>query len=202
MKRINYLFGDDATPDECWGGKHLSRIMEQASAGYIGVPGLSVWSYRHFAAIVMKRLLKKIAGFFQVGEDDNSEWAQQYAKERGKDVYAWQMGHTRTTNSMIYGLDAAYPSQMQPELLDEYCWISGEWQEWLGFRRKEPILMGVVSEKPVTPKKGRREEADDEQAWDPNVSPETQRLKKMSKDLSRLMEIRREERKLREKYNM
>ena len=57
------------------GGKDLSCIMEQMSVGYIGVPGLSIWTYQHFVTIVTKKFLKKIAEFFQVGEDNNSEWA-------------------------------------------------------------------------------------------------------------------------------
>ena len=198
----NYLFSDEADPDQCWSGRHLSRIMQQASSGYLGTPGLSVWSYRHLASNVTKRYIKKIAGFFQVGEGDDTEWAREYTKERSQDVYAWQMGHTRKTNATIYGLDMAYPSQIQPELLDEYRCISVQWHDWLQFKqRNKRISIEGGSKEPMTPKK-RKQTEDSEDGVDLNVSPESQRLKKMSKDLERLLELRREEKKLRERYNM
>ena len=76
---------------------------------------------------------------------------------------------------------------------------------WLGFEQKEA---GVRQEKcdeegvgkgPRAPSK--RKEREDE-VTDITVSPESQRLQKMKSDLERLMEIRREEKRLREKYKV
>jgi hypothetical protein len=118
------------------------------------------------------------------------------------DVYAWQTGHLRGTNNGHYGLDIAYPSQLQPELLDEYRRISGRWQEWLGFIRKEVIMLNAVNEdQAVTPTKLKRVEKNTE-ITDATESPESQKLRRMVRDLDRLMELSREERKLQEKYQI
>jgi hypothetical protein len=194
----DYLFSDETRPDQPWDGRHLTRALQQVSNRYLRV-SLSVWIYRHFAVAVTRKYVKEIAVFFAFGDED---WEKQFEKERGMDVYAWQTGHLRGTNNGHYGLDVAYPSKLQPELLDEYRRISRRWQEWLGFRKREVVVMSVVREQPVTPKKRTREDEDNNGMVDPNISPESQRLKKMAKDLDRLMELRREERKLREKYHM
>jgi len=174
--------------------------MQQFSNGYLGV-SLSVWSYRHFAVAVTRKYIKEIAIFFAFGDD--TEYEKQFEKERGMDVYAWQTGHLKGTNNGNYGLDVAYPSQLQPELLDEYRRISRRWQDWLGFIRKEIIMMNAVNEnQPRTPTKRKRVDEIASEITDPKESPESQKLRRMARDLERLMELRREERKLRDKYQM
>jgi len=60
---------------------------------------------------------------------------------RNKDlnIYAWQTGHRRATNVSTYGLDKAYPGQLQPELLSEYLRISQLWHRWLGLYEDDVI---------------------------------------------------------------
>jgi hypothetical protein len=76
----------------------------------------------------------------------------------------------------VYGLDVSHPSQMQPELLDEYHRISKRWQEWLGFREKEVVAMKVAQEAPTTPRKRARETDPDVPIVDLSISLERQRI--------------------------
>jgi len=182
-----YLFSDEERPDQCWEGKTLSKIMTQVSMRYLGGK-LSLWSNRQVIVTITRRYVKEVAGFFGGGDH---EWERHYERDKGKDVYVWQTGHMKTTNTAIYGLDIAYPSQLQ---LDEYRRISARWQQWLGFLSKEAIAMSTALE---TQKKNRRMApgADEEsELVDELMSPECQKLKKMANDLARLMELRREER--------
>jgi hypothetical protein len=47
-------------------------------------------------------------------------------------VFAWQSGHRPRQRGTTYGLDGAFPSQMQPALLNIYEWASVEWHQYLG----------------------------------------------------------------------
>ena len=78
---------------------------------------------------------------------------RQYERDHGKEIYAWQSGHLKTANTAIYGFGIVYPSQLQPELLDEYRRISMQRRQRLGFLRKEAIAMRVAME---TPREKRR----------------------------------------------
>jgi hypothetical protein len=196
----NYLFCEKPQPEEPWGGKHLSRILQQASQAHLGV-SLGVWSYRHLTVAVTRRYVKEVAGLF--GFKDN-EWEKHYEQERGRDVYAWQTGHLKDTNAGCYGLDVAYPSQLQPELLEEYRRISRRWQEWLGFRRREASMVNVVTNgnSLVTPTKRKAGADNAPEIVDPKESPESQKLRRMARNLERLRELRQEERALRETFQM
>ncbi|EXM15599.1 hypothetical protein V3481_018826 [Fusarium oxysporum f. sp. vasinfectum] len=56
--------------------------------------------------------------------------------DRSKDahrnvVFAWQSGHRPLQRGSTYGLDGAFPTTMQPQLLDLYEWASVRWHEFL-----------------------------------------------------------------------
>jgi hypothetical protein len=51
-------------------------------------------------------------------------------------VFAWQSGHRPVQRSTTYGLDGAFPSQLQPALLRVYEWASTRWHEFLGLPSK------------------------------------------------------------------
>ena len=204
----NYLFSDESTPNKCWEGKTLSGVMTQMSMKYLHEK-INIWGYRHLTVAITRKYISDISGFFG-GRDD--EWERQYERDRGKDVYARQTGHLRSTNTAIYGLDTAYPSQLQPELLDEYRRISPRWYQWLGFiGREESVIrtgLGTLEEDiggGVLGKRTREEsESRDEpiRGEDELMSPESQQLKRMLNDMARLMALRREQKKLREKLGL
>ena len=46
-------------------------------------------------------------------------------------VFAWQSGHRPEERGRTYGLDGAYPHQLQPSLLRAYEWASTRWHEFI-----------------------------------------------------------------------
>ncbi|KAH8749809.1 hypothetical protein BGZ57DRAFT_1019545 [Hyaloscypha finlandica] len=46
-------------------------------------------------------------------------------------VFSWQSGHRPIQRARSYGLDGAFPSQLQPALLRIYEWASVRWHEFL-----------------------------------------------------------------------
>jgi len=48
-------------------------------------------------------------------------------------IFAWQSGHSLALEIRKYGIDKAYLSTLQPELLEWFHVISRAWQHYLGF---------------------------------------------------------------------
>ncbi|KAJ5606699.1 hypothetical protein N7510_009480 [Penicillium lagena] len=46
-------------------------------------------------------------------------------------AFAWQSGHRPIARATNYGLDGAFPTQLQPSLLRAYEWVSTRWHEFL-----------------------------------------------------------------------
>jgi hypothetical protein len=46
-------------------------------------------------------------------------------------VFAWQSGHRPLQRGFTYGLDGAFPTTLQPQLLHLYKWASTRWHEFL-----------------------------------------------------------------------
>ncbi|KAB8212659.1 hypothetical protein BDV33DRAFT_211083, partial [Aspergillus novoparasiticus] len=69
-------------------------------------------------------------------------------------AFAWQSGHRPIARALNYGLDGAFPTQLQPSLLQAYEWVSTRWHEFLGQGSKStvrpaPWSAGVSSARPV-----------------------------------------------------
>lgn len=62
--------------------------------------------------------------------DDTSQTAHRNA------VFAWQSGHRPLQRAVTYGLDGAFPTTLQPQLLELYEWASTRWHEFLHLPRK------------------------------------------------------------------
>lgn len=60
-------------------------------------------------------------------------------------VFSWQSGHRPGENGRSYGLDGAFPTAMQPQLLDLYQWVSMRWHEFLGVASKSTSPQARVS---------------------------------------------------------
>jgi hypothetical protein len=60
---------------------------------------------------------------------------------------AWQSGHRPLQRGTTYGLDGAYPTQLQPALLRAYEWASTRWHEFLHQPSKvmPPAIASAVS---------------------------------------------------------
>jgi hypothetical protein len=69
-------------------------------------------------------------------------------------AFAWQSGHRPIARALNYGLDGAFPTQLQPALLQAYEWVSMRWHEFLGQGSKStaqpaPLSEGASSTQPV-----------------------------------------------------
>ncbi|EXK76788.1 hypothetical protein FOQG_18482 [Fusarium oxysporum f. sp. raphani 54005] len=90
-----------------------------------------VWGFT-----VNSRLLRQIC--IGITEKHVREVFQPFNRfdDRSKDahrnvVFAWQSGHRPLQRQFTYGLDGAFPTTMQPQLLDLYEWASLRWHEFL-----------------------------------------------------------------------
>ncbi len=70
--------------------------------------------------------------------DDKSNNAQHNV------VFAWQSGHRPLQRGMTYGLDGAFPTDMQPQLLQAHEWASTRWHEFIHQASKR-LPMGAAS---------------------------------------------------------
>ncbi|RBA11787.1 hypothetical protein FPRO05_14224 [Fusarium proliferatum] len=53
------------------------------------------------------------------------------ADARRNVAFAWQSGHRPLQRASTYGLDGAFPTKLQPQLLELYRWASSRWHEFL-----------------------------------------------------------------------
>ncbi|EXA29414.1 hypothetical protein FOVG_19097 [Fusarium oxysporum f. sp. pisi HDV247] len=97
-------------------------------------PGICIPCKWGFA--VNSRLLRQIC--IGITEKHVREVFQPFNRfdDRSKDahrnvVFAWQSGHRPLQRGFTYGLDGAFSTTMQPQLLDLYEWASLRWHEFL-----------------------------------------------------------------------
>jgi hypothetical protein len=138
-----YLFCSDKSLDKCWDGRVLTKILQKESMERLGSK-LSIWAFRHIIIGITKVHVKEISGYF---EKDNRVKKDPLRENADAYLYAWQAGHQRETNVGIYGLDAAFPTRLQPELLGQFLRISLRWHHYLG--------PGVAEEKDIEGSDGR-----------------------------------------------
>ncbi|KAE8549015.1 hypothetical protein EYB25_009398 [Talaromyces marneffei] len=66
-------------------------------------------------------------------------------------VFAWQSSHRPVQRNHTYGLDGAFPNQLQPALLRAYEWASTRWHEFLGLASKHLQSECSVNNVPSAP---------------------------------------------------
>ena len=123
-----YIFCDDKSPNECWSGTELSAILQEESERRLGTK-IGIWTWRHVIIAITKAHLEEIAPFF---ERDEAACKSLLERNVYYSIFPWQAGHQPRVNVAVYGLDAAFPGQMQPALLHFYRHISQIWHHWLG----------------------------------------------------------------------
>jgi len=202
----NYLFCSDESPQKCWNGKILSKTLQEESQARLGVK-INMRTYRQAAIAIAKTHLKEIAAYF----DRNDELCERLiAQNKDHLIFSWQAGHQWSVNASTYGLDKAFPCHLQPELLRQYLRISLIWHRWLKLLKEEEQKEDEVR----APKKKRKMvhcavqttstmplsmEGEEEQ---PESSQETKRLQGIIADAKRMIELRREEKKLRDRLKI
>lgn len=116
--------------------KDQKRWLSSRVTAIIGSAALKVWQqqltvqmYRQIAIGITEKHVREVYKPFN-----------QY-NDRGVDadrnvVFAWQSGHRPLQRGITYGLDGAYPHQLQPALLRIYEWASAKWHEFIGLQSK------------------------------------------------------------------
>ena len=125
---LGYLFCSNSSPDKPWNGELLSEILQAESEARLNAR-LNLWSARRILIAITKVHVKEITGHFA---KDNRAWRDVLMNNPDFNIFAWQAGHQQSTNVAIYGLDAAFPGRLQPELMEQYRRISRLWHRWLG----------------------------------------------------------------------
>ena len=92
--------------NEVWGQEVTSRLFRQLSIG------------------IIEKHVKEVHKPFNRYDDQGLEADLNV-------VFAWQSGHRPLQRGTTYGLDGAFPNQLQPALLRAYEWASTRWHEFL-----------------------------------------------------------------------
>ncbi|KAL6405826.1 hypothetical protein AUP68_10965 [Ilyonectria robusta] len=108
---------------KAWTSTRLTALLKAASK--------KVWDrevnsrvYRQLAIGITEKHVREVYSPFN-RYDDRSTDADRNV------VFAWQSGHRPMQRAVTYGLDGAYPHQLQPSLLRAYEWASTRWHEFL-----------------------------------------------------------------------
>lgn len=120
-----YLFRRGPEPTaEPWRASRLSKLIRQASATAWGNGGVSTQLLRQLAVGITEKHVRYASGRFNL-YDDRSPQADRNV------VFAWQTGHRPLQRAATYGLDGAFPTKLQPALLERYRWASSCWHHFL-----------------------------------------------------------------------
>ncbi|KJZ71103.1 hypothetical protein HIM_09522 [Hirsutella minnesotensis 3608] len=98
--------------------RHFSRISPGVSFD------IGARLYRQLSIAITERHVRAAAGYFN-RHDDTSPHGDPDA------AFAWQSGHRPRQRHSTYGLDGAYPDQLQPALLQLYLRVSKKWHAFL-----------------------------------------------------------------------
>lgn len=106
-----------------WQTSQVTRILKEATAKVWGYPVHSQLLRQLCIGITEKHVREVHQSFNRF--DDTSDKAHRNV------VFAWQSGHRPLQRAITYGLDGAFPTKLQPQLLDLYEWASTKWHEFL-----------------------------------------------------------------------
>jgi hypothetical protein len=117
------LFASPSRPDLPWATGKLSKELAGATNRLLG-QAINAQLYRQLSIAMTEKHVRHISRPFD-RQDDRSPNAPM------ESAFAWQSGHRPAQRASTYGLDGAYPDQLQPGLLQSYKWVSEEWHRFL-----------------------------------------------------------------------
>jgi hypothetical protein len=98
-------------------------VLETATALIWGY-GVNIQLYRQLTIGVTDKHVQDVHQPFNRFDDQGPDADLNVA-------FAWQSGHRPIARATNYGLDGAFPTQLQPSLLRAYEWVSARWHEFL-----------------------------------------------------------------------
>ncbi|PON20041.1 hypothetical protein TGAM01_v211085 [Trichoderma gamsii] len=114
-----------ASSSSSWKPAVLSNTLLHFSKGSQGVPaGLGAQLYRQVSIAITERHLQAASRQF-------NRYDEMAVGSKPDAVFAWQSGHRPRQRFITYGLDGAYPHQLQPALLQLYMHASEQWHTFL-----------------------------------------------------------------------
>jgi hypothetical protein len=119
----NLLFRSDQTPDKPWDSSRFTSILKKATTEVWNIPA-NTQLYRQLTIGITEKHVQEVHKSFNRFDDKT-------AAADVNVVFAWQSGHRPIQRATTYGLDGAFPSQLQPALLRVYEWASTRWHEFL-----------------------------------------------------------------------
>lgn len=133
----NTLLFAPASRSGSWTTKTFTKELRRFSKAVPGISfGIGVQLYRQLSIAITEKHVRRAAVKFNRFDDVTNAAEEDVA-------YAWQSGHRPIQRYSTYGLDGAFPDQLQPALLRIYAKISAEWHEFLRIEDQES---GQVSE--------------------------------------------------------
>lgn len=97
-------------------GAFLTKILQHATKHVWGRP-VNIRQYRQLSIGIAEKHVREVVRPFNIYDDRTGEADLNAA-------IAWQSGHRPLQRGITYGLDAAYPTRLQPSLLRAYEWAS------------------------------------------------------------------------------
>ncbi|KJK87120.1 hypothetical protein H633G_09028 [Metarhizium anisopliae BRIP 53284] len=119
-RETRLLFNRDGKP---WAAERMTAVLN-AAARQLWQQGLTSRIYRQVAIGITEKHVREVYTPFN-RYDDRSATCDSNA------VFAWQSGHRLSERAATYGLDGAYPHQLQPSLLRAYEVVSTLWHEFI-----------------------------------------------------------------------
>lgn len=111
------------THGKIWPATRITAVLTAATR-HLWKQGINSQRYRQVAIGITEKHVREVFTPFNK-YDDYSNTADRNA------VFAWQSGHRPTQRGTTYGLDGAFPHQLQPSLLRVYEWASTRWHEFI-----------------------------------------------------------------------
>lgn len=112
-----------ASGSKPWQTNQLTKLLKEVTKKVWGYPVHSQLLRQLCIGITEKHVREVHQSFNRF--DDTSDKADRNV------VFAWQSGHRPLQRAITYGLDGAFPTKLQPQLLELYEWAYMKWHEFL-----------------------------------------------------------------------
>ncbi|KAF5261492.1 hypothetical protein FOXYS1_7818, partial [Fusarium oxysporum] len=117
---FRYRFEPDSSP---WATERLTGIVK-CYTGKTWGQSVTLRLLRQLCIGIAEKHVREVIRPFNRFDDRTD------AADRGV-ASAWQSGHRPLQRARTYGLDGAFPTKLQPQLLELYEWVSVRWHEFL-----------------------------------------------------------------------
>jgi Orsellinic acid/F9775 biosynthesis cluster protein D len=113
-----------------WPTSRFTSILKEATKKAWDLP-VSSQTFRQLCIAISEKHVREVYEPFNRFDDTGANADRNV-------VFAWQSGHRPLQRGSTYGLDGAFPTKLQPQLLHLYRWASTRWHEFLHLPSKYP----------------------------------------------------------------